>query len=492
MFNNVDTNVLVSKLFGVNNVVDAVESFKYKEYTESMTNLAKAALKWACMGAVCVCFSRLVTESPIYLNEVHGRAVNGLNEDGSQEISSDSKLLLDKYFQEQSHFKRWPQSGKDYVRQCLEGNADEASYSTRYFIEKSIEHNDSSALKEVIKSCSQAATTTKSCLAANEVFHKNLESAGVGRKLLLACRKSENAFCQKVREGAVSSAVEENDWDSLLKNCIKQKVNSEPCSKGLGLLQQRLALPSKETWSLAKKIDAKCRSSNLPVCLKSREFVYENIMQYGTWEQIIKLVGSNRRKGHPQTNLVEEASTAFIEEIIKVEGLKSGARDVYFDLMHRVSVDHVQSKVSMAMSLAEACVANPTFISKRNAEKLISRLQRYKNSLDVQSQGWSHYYDDLLLPILDTKIKALKEKIENLPTIEEPANFHSERASSDRTETPRRSIVYKFDCNRMDWVERNLVRMAGRQGALQLSHFFDRSGDYPVKEEDVDWESCGL
>ena len=124
----------------------------------------------------------------MYINETHERALQELNgKNDSLKISPDAQLLIDHYFDERVVFKRWPQSGKDFVEQSLESSSLAASANTRYLIEKGFENSDFGLINTISERCASADSDSQSCLTAENLFEKSTQQMNFSENTCGSC-----------------------------------------------------------------------------------------------------------------------------------------------------------------------------------------------------------------------------------------------------------------------------------------------------------------
>lgn len=408
----------LSSCLGIGHLVNFTTALQRKEYAESLNELMKTALKWTLIGTVCMGVHKWTFRRPVFINDVHQHALQELNGGNLpvQGVSSDARALIDHYFTEQSSFKRWPQSGKDYVTQCLESSSQASIHSTSYLIEKGINNSDHGLINKIIKTCASASSDTQSCLTAEKVITQSAKAEDFSRKMLSSCKKSRNIFCQNVRSIAVAKAVNTQDEEQIIKNCIRQSNADAKCPAALLLLDQKLQDDSEDSWKLAKRIDSSCRSDHSDLCKKAHaKAIAETMLYTSSWQDIIRTIKSKcRTDTEGCSQLIEEATLKFLEEIKQDSSVREESWEVYWELKHN-QYQNNPSKISIALTLANACAAIPFPHSKRDANQIVAFLEKYVNRISSSSYYWSS--DSELERILSPKIADIKKKIAALTDI---------------------------------------------------------------------------
>lgn len=397
---------------GVNNLVDSADAVKRKDYLNSITSVAKAALKWTMIGALFFGLQRAISIRPVYINETHQQALQGLN-GGINSTPNTAQTLLDHYFEEQPVYKRWPESGKDYIRQCFESDSPEASSSIRYFVKKGLENKDSGLVRNVIKTCASSRTTTQSCLVAQKVLiEESADTLGTLKKIANTCNKSKNTFCKDAQDFVVSEAAKEHSWNDVIKRCAKSKALPETCLEPLKSLEEILNKPSPESLKIAKSIASQCGKSTLPACQKATDVMMKQVAASGSYQEVKRLVQSQcKNLTEKCIDIIEETSTFFLPRA--QNDPIPDYFDVYFELTDPSSPP---SSISTAIALVEACLRIPSSkVCRTNARNIVTFLEKSRESLK-SSDGLESRISREVLAKLQNKIDEFNQQLSNLPS----------------------------------------------------------------------------
>lgn len=227
---------------GGHNIEQGVAAMQRKNYRQAIPALATAALKLGIMATAAYGMYRFVATDPIYLNNIHKQALDDLSggKTAPEAMAKTAETLIHKYYDEQSTYKRWPKDAKDYVTQSITTDSDSAAAITTKLFEEAKIHRDNTLPLAVLKKCVADATTTKSCHAAlNYVVGEptakpTKETQRESMRLNAKCRKSENAFCQRVGSETMHQALVMENWNdvtTIATKCLRKPT--EPCRKFL-------------------------------------------------------------------------------------------------------------------------------------------------------------------------------------------------------------------------------------------------------------------
>lgn len=405
-------NSTICSALGLNNLARVGAALKNREYTESLTELMKAAMKWTLLGAACLGAQKLyLSRTPIYLNPLHERAVSELSRGESGTVPSNCTLLIDQYYSTQSSIKRWRASGKNFVATLFKSNA---PVTARHFLMEATNKSDSRAIREVISLCANAWMNKESCLRAQVLLSNELVNNSYLKKMESACTKSRNTFCQNTRNDVVERALSESNWKKVAEMCIPS--TSKHCEKGLTSLENVFAHPTNETFKIARTIDFKCRKNALPICQKSLKFQIDSAIKYGSWETITSTMRRLCSKQSTQEcrDFVEDAANALAEELKSETETVTNSWELSWELRHP-SLTY-KSKVPLALTVAKGSFKYPSASSSQNMRELANFIERTKNTLPKNSWS-SSYSDDQLRGLLEGEVNELNQKVGEIPKI---------------------------------------------------------------------------
>lgn len=208
-------------------VTSSFNNLKEKVSTDSIKQVATAAFACAALAIVGVGIYRAVAAipslfAPVYIDQLHQEVLDslrGVNKGVS--FAQNNQNFMD-YLFEQSPYRHWPQSGKDYVQECLNTDSTLAASATEYLIKKAQENRDSTLLKTIRKTCANADKLTASCAKAQTLLADKLADN------VKMCRKSNNAFCLQAKHDQLVQSIQNVQQEkaalaSLFKN--DQDVN---------------------------------------------------------------------------------------------------------------------------------------------------------------------------------------------------------------------------------------------------------------------------
>ena len=233
-------------------------------------------------------------------------------------------------------------------------------------------------------------------------------------------KKSSNAFCDHARKTVVSKAFETRDWEGVIKNCLRSKIQHSSCSDTLGALIPKMQDQSKEAWEQAKTFDRACRNDDSDFPKTVHEKAITETVTYGSWQEIIRTIKTKcRADTENSAQLIATATKKFLKEIKQDPSVKDDeAWTIYWELKYRhARKDGDPSKISIALTLADICVSRPMSNSKQTAYQLVDFLENYSNTLapDSDDYSWGYAHKKELRDILRSKMDDIKGKIDKLP-----------------------------------------------------------------------------
>jgi len=204
-------------------IAHGVSSLKEKASNASIQQIGTAVFTCAALAVAGVGIYRVATAipalfRPIYTDQLHKDSLDTLRGvNNGESFVQDNQKLIDRYFAEQSSYRRWPQSGKDYIQECLSTNTPLAASATEYFVKKGLENQDNNLLKAIRKTCAATKTMTPGCLKAHTLLSDKLSDT------IKSCRKSHNAFCQQAKNDQLAQSIQNTQTDKAQLAEIIQK-----------------------------------------------------------------------------------------------------------------------------------------------------------------------------------------------------------------------------------------------------------------------------
>lgn len=224
----------IYRWIGLKDLLDARIFYQRNEYRSALKSAAVAYFKLGTIATACYGVYKWATGNQVvHINQFFTQAQEDFLKFKEQPIVPQSvETLIDSMYKEQPVFDKWMTGSKEFFSQHLSLNHPMSRAVVKYLLEQAALKRDFTFEKYAIKTCKQASSSSKSCMATAEFYMgaSNPRALKHAMRLVNECRTARNEFCEKAFERAKDLSLAEKSFpyiDSLSKKLTELNAKLE-------------------------------------------------------------------------------------------------------------------------------------------------------------------------------------------------------------------------------------------------------------------------